>query len=110
MKSVHVSIPEPIGKAIKGDERLILRASRHIIKEKLWEMKNQMEEAKEKINLFEEKYGVNFSGFEDKIKERMFSEHEHHEDYNEWFFWKEVLKRSRKTLSMYEKLIRVEKC
>jgi len=67
-----------------------------------------MEESQEKIAHFREKYTLNFDGFEKKMKKDEFSEPIHHEDYNEWFFWKSVSDRIQKIMNTYEKSMRVE--
>lgn len=96
MQTLQITVPDEIGELIKHDKKLMIRSTRHMIKEGLWELKNQLEESREKINHFSKKYGFGFDEFEKKIKKGEFSEHIHHEDYNEWFFWKNVFERVQK--------------
>jgi len=110
MKTIQINVPSEIEELLENDEKLMVRVTRHLIKERLWELKNRMEESQEKINCFREKYGLNFDGFEKKIKKGEFSDPPHHEDYNEWFFWKSVSERIEKIMNTYEKSMRIEKC
>ncbi|OQX21346.1 MAG: hypothetical protein BWK75_03265 [Candidatus Altiarchaeales archaeon A3] len=110
MKTITVNVSGELEELMNIDEKLIVRATRHIIKERLWELKNSMEESQEKMDCFREKYALNFDGFEKKIKKGEFSEPLQHEDYNEWFFWKSVSERIQKIMNTYGKFIRIEKC
>jgi len=74
MKTIQINIPSEIEELLKTDEKLVVRVTRHIIKERLWELKNSMEESQEKIAHFREKYTPNFDGFEKKMKKDEFSD------------------------------------
>ncbi len=53
-------------------------------------------EAEAHVRYFEEKYGVSFERFEEKLLADL-DTYEAHEDYNIWFFWREVLHMARRT-------------
>jgi len=93
METIQINVPTGIGQLLENDKKLMIRATRHVIKERLWELKNRLEESQVKINEFRKKYGIDFNEFEKNITKGELSGASHHEDYNEWFFWENVSER-----------------
>ncbi len=87
-EEVRVKVPSEFSELLDDSvlERTVLRS---LAKKRLNELKEERKEAEEHIEEFEEKYGMTYDGFEDKIKSEDVGKEEI-EDYNEWSFWVQV--------------------
>ncbi|MFQ6119088.1 MAG: hypothetical protein ACE5KE_04265 [Methanosarcinales archaeon] len=103
MKTISLEVPNAVYELIK-DERdiMLLKSLRNITKERIHEIEKELQKIENKVLQFEEKYGMEFSDFEKKIESGEFLEPEHHEDYNEWFFWIETKNRKNNILKRYK--------
>ena len=73
MEVVELSLPAEIGHLLENDKKLMIRSTRHMIKERLLELNNSLEESQEKIEEFKKKYSTDFHSFEKKIKNAEFT-------------------------------------
>jgi len=76
---------------------------RHYARYRVREIEKEMERAEGRLKYFEEKYGTDFEDFESRIVGET-EDPEVHEDYNTWFYWRELLGRHRETVSKYSKI------
>lgn len=82
MEEIRVRVPEGYGDLL-ADETIQRGAIRSLAKKRLEELKADREEARQRIEEFEEKHGISFEEFEEGLPD----DQESHEEYNEWYFW-----------------------
>ena len=92
--------------SIVGEEYIIVSGDllRKILEEKICELEKIVVEAKQKIGVFESKYGMSFGEFEERMKEGEFLDWQSHNDYIEWFFWHRVLEETRRKIEALKKV------
>ena len=61
------------------------------------QIKTEIAESEEQVRHFEENYGVSLDHFEKNLGDS--ETYQAHEDYNDWFYWREVLDRNRQLLN-----------
>jgi len=86
--------------SIVGEEYIVVSGDllKKILEEKICELEKMVVEARQKIGIFESKYGMSLEEFEEKMREGEFLDWQSHSDYVEWFFWDRVLKETERRI------------
>lgn len=100
MTQMTVTIPKPLaGLSAAEREELIREGLQEAVQARIRQLKGEITESSEHIRQFEEKYGLPLEQFEKQLDPESLQAHE---DYNDWFFWHEVLERNQKALAELE--------
>lgn len=95
MEQIELRVPKAIESLTSDErERLMRTALRIAAKQRARELTKESREALARIHRYERKYGVALAEFERK-KLRALNTVQAHEDYNDWFFWTQVLARAK---------------
>ena len=86
--------------SIVGEEYITVSGDllKKILEEKICELEKIVIEAKQKIRIFESKYGMSLEEFEKKMEKGEFLDWQSHNDYIEWYFWQRVLDETNKKI------------
>jgi len=86
--------------SIVGEEYITISGDllKKILEEKICELEKIVIEAKQKIGIFESKYGMSLEEFEKKMEKGEFLDWQSHNDYIEWYFWHRVLEETRRKI------------
>jgi hypothetical protein len=91
MQQIELSVPKAIEILVDDErERLLRTALRIAARQRAHELVKERREALTHIHRYERKYSASFATFE-RRKLRALSSTQAHEDYNDWFFWTQVL-------------------
>ena len=71
---------------------------------RMQQLEREIEECKGRISSFETKYGMTFQEFESGLLQKD-DALQVHEDYNDWFYWKQVLEEKNNFLPSFSYLI-----
>ncbi len=85
-------------------ERLLRAGIYEAAQARIHELRKEISECERHIREFERRYGVSFSEFEEKILPEAHA-FAIHDDYNDWYYWEEILAEKKRLL---EELERVE--
>lgn len=103
MNTIQVRVPKAIGQLVEGEQDRLLRvALRMAVKTRAKELMQAQREATANVRRMEKKYGMPFNAFEKKLG--AMNTAQAHEDYNDWFFWVNVLDRVENARNAMEKL------
>lgn len=103
MNTIQVRVPKAIEQLVEGEQERLLRvALRMAAKARAKELTQAEREALSNVRRMEKKYGVAFKAFEKKLG--TMNTVQAHEDYNDWFFWMNVLERVQNARTAMEKL------
>ena len=104
MNTIELQIPSPLHSLV-GEERdrLMRSALRTVARQRVGELEEDRTEARQHVRRFEKKYGTAFADFEAQLLPTLATA-EAHEDYNEWFFWTQVLARAEKALEAMKEM------
>jgi broad specificity phosphatase PhoE len=95
MEEIRVTVPDGFADLI-ADETIERGALRSLAKKRLAELEADREEAERHVGEFEDEYGMDFEEFEGEFEDD--ATKEAHEDYNEWYFWRETRERTTKRI------------
>jgi len=95
MEEIRVTVPDGFADLI-ADETIERGALRSLAKKRLAELEADREEAERRVGEFEDEYGMDFEEFEGEFEDD--ATKEAHEDYNEWYFWRETRERTTKRI------------
>ncbi len=86
--------------SVVGEEYITISGDllKKILEEKICELEKIVIEAKQKIRIFESKYGMSLEEFEKKMEKGEFLDWQSHNDYIEWYFWQRVLDETNKKI------------
>lgn len=102
--TVKIDIPGTLYRIYDTERNTFLvQGLRHYARYRASELEKEMEHAESRLKYFEEKYGTDFEDFEARIVAGT-EDPKVHEDYNTWFYWRELLGRHRDTISKYRKI------
>ena len=97
MMQMTVNIPKALAAlSLAEREELIREGLYEAVQMRIRQIKVEIAESKEHVGHFEEKHGVSLEQFEKQLGHS--ETHQAHEDYNDWFFWSEVLNKNRQLL------------
>lgn len=98
MTQMTVNIPKVLA-ALSPKERegLIREGIYEAVQTRIRQIKADIAESEKQVSSFEEKYGVSLEQFEKRLGDS--DSVQAHEDYNDWFFWSEVLNKNRRLLN-----------
>lgn len=100
---MNVNIPKALATLSPVDrDNLIREGLYEAVQARIRQLKANIAESESHIRHFTEKYGVSLEQFEAKSLTDL-DTHEAHEDYNDWFFWSEVLSKNQQLLSEIQK-------
>jgi len=103
MNTIQVRVPKAIEQLVEGEQDRLLRvALRMAAKTRAKELTRAQREASAKVRRLERKYGMTFNAFEKKFG--AMNTAQAHEDYNDWFFWVNVLERVQSARAAMAKL------
>lgn len=103
MNTIQVRVPKAIEQLVEGEQDRLLRvALRMAAKTRAKELTQAQREASANVRRLEKKYGTTFNAFEKKLG--AMNTAQAHEDYNDWFFWLNVLERVENARNAMEKL------
>lgn len=103
MMQMNVNIPKVLAALSPADRDDLIREGLYeAVQARIRRIKADIAESEGHVRHFEEKYGVSFEQFEAKLLADL-DTHEAHEDYNDWFFWTEVLSKNQQLLSEIQK-------
>lgn len=88
MDEIRIKVPEGYGDLL-ADEVVQRGTIRSLAKQRLRELRADRNEARQRIEEFEERYDLSFEEFETRLPD----DREAHEDYNEWYFWVQTERR-----------------
>ena len=91
MEEIRVTIPDGFADLI-ADETIERGALRSLARKRLAELEADGEEAERHVGEFEDEYAMEFEEFESEFEDD--ATKETHEDYNEWYFWRETRERT----------------
>ena len=91
MEEIRVTVPDGFADLI-ADETVERGALRSLAKKRLAELEADREEAERHVGEFEDEYAMEFEEFESEFEDD--ATKEIHEDYNEWYFWRETRERT----------------
>lgn len=98
MRVIQVQVPEVFGDLYEPEKKRVLHSAfRQYARQRVNELRAEMNEAEEHIRKFEAQYGVTFAVFEKSVLPTL-SSADAHDDYNSWSFWEAVRNRQRETL------------
>lgn len=98
MTQVTVELPEFLAKLPPAErESLIVAGIYEAARTRQREAEKEIDEANEHLQRFQNRYGMSFDQFESEYLAGNDSI-QAHEDYNDWFFWSQVLERNRTLL------------
>lgn len=102
--TVKIDIPHTLYRIYDTERNAFLvQGLRHYARYRVREIEKEIEHAEAQLKYYEEKYGTGFEDFESRIVAET-KDPEVHEDYNTWFYWRELLSRHRETVSKYSKI------
>ena len=97
MTQMTVTIPKALaGMSAAEREALIREGLQEAVQARIRQIKTEIAESGEHIRRFEAKYGLPLEQFEKQLDAESMAAHE---DYNEWFFWQNVLERNQQALA-----------
>ena len=100
---MNVNIPKALATLSPVDRDDLIREGLYeAVQARIRRLKANIAESEGRVHHFVEKYGVSFEQFEKKLLADL-DTHEAHEDYNDWFFWSEVLRENQQLLSEIQK-------
>jgi hypothetical protein len=103
MMQMNVNIPKVLAVLSPADRDDLIREGLYeAVQARIRRIKADIVESESHVHHFEEKYGVSFDQFEAKTLADL-DTHEAHEDYNDWFFWTEVLSKNQHLLDEIQK-------
>ncbi|TAH53053.1 MAG: hypothetical protein EYC68_05180 [Chloroflexota bacterium] len=103
MNTIQVRVPKAIEQLVEGEQDRLLRvALRMAAKTRAKELTQAQREASANVRRLEKKYGMTFNAFEKKLG--AMNTAQAHEDYNDWFFWLNVLERVQNARAAMAKL------
>jgi septation ring formation regulator EzrA len=98
MTQMTVNIPKVLASlSPKEREGLIREGVYEAVQTRIRQIKAEITESEKQVSSFEEKYGISLEQFEKRLGNS--ESFQAHEDYNDWFFWSEVLNKNRRMLS-----------
>ncbi len=98
MTQMTVNIPKVLAALSPGErEGLIREGLFEAVQTRIRQIKAEIAESEKYVRAFEEKHGVSLEQFEKQLGNS--ETYQAHEDYNDWFFWSEVLIKNRRLLS-----------
>ncbi|MCP4421237.1 MAG: hypothetical protein GY805_31890 [Chloroflexi bacterium] len=96
---MNVEIPKALAALSPSDRANLVREGLYeAVQARIRSLKADIVECEAHLHHFTEKYEVSFEQFETTMLADL-DTHEAHEDYNDWFFWMEVLHNNRQLLS-----------
>ncbi len=91
MAEVTIKIPDDIKELVTDtDEVFYVEALREVARRKMSQMRNQIEELKERVSAFENKYGKKYEDFSKSVPDTI----EGHDDWIEWSYLDRVTNES----------------
>jgi len=108
MGHVDLQVPKSV-ELLVGEERdrLLRAALRIAAKQRARELEKEQREALTHIRRYERKYGMPLAKFE-RVQLRKLDTVQAHEDYNDWFFWANVLERAERATSALKNMETIE--
>ena len=98
--TVKIDMPDTLYRIYDTERNSFLaQGLRHYAKYRVRELKREIEHAESQLKYYKEKYGTDFEDFETRIVAKT-EDPEVHEDYNTWFYWRELLSRHKDTISI----------
>jgi hypothetical protein len=98
MAQLTIEVPDIFVDMPQQEQELLIRAGLYQATQGLVEwLKKEVTEGYQQIKRFEERYGVTFARFEAELLPTLDS-FEAHDDYNDWFFWQNVLNERQRLL------------
>lgn len=93
-----VTIPKALAALSPAEREELMRAGLYeAVQARIRQIKSEIAESKEHSHRFESKYGKSLEELSKELDS--IETHKAHEDYNDWFFWNEVLHRNLKSLA-----------
>ena len=101
LKKIELEVPDIIYELPEKEKnKLISSVFVNSIKERLEALKDEANEAKEKITKYQNKYSVDLESFEKEgLKDN--SSLDEHDEYMDWYFWQKVYDESNKLVGRY---------
>ena len=98
MMQMTVNVPKALAALSPAErEELIREGLYEAVQTRIRQVKAEIAESEEHVRRFEEKYGVSLEQFEKNLGDS--ETYQAHDDYNDWFYWCEVLDRNRQLLN-----------
>ena len=99
MSQMVVEIPNLLANLPSRERNRLIRGGLYeATRVRIRQLKKEIAESKKHIQIFEERYGFSFVQFETETLPTL-DTFQAHEDYNDWFFWQNVLTENEHLLS-----------
>lgn len=91
MTQITIELPDSLAKLPPQERELLIRAGlQEAMRARRRELEREVERAQQQIAHFESQYGMSLAQFETELLPTLETP-QIHEDYNDWFFWQNVL-------------------
>lgn len=94
MSQITIELPDVLAHLPATERNMLIQAGvKEAVRARVDEIRQEIANAEERIQRFVARYGMTFQEFEAHYinTEQSF---QIHEDYNDWFFWQQVLERN----------------
>jgi hypothetical protein len=105
MTQVTIKVPHKLATLPLAEQDSLLRAGLfEAVRSRMRQLASEIEESKQHIEQYEKKYGISLSQFEvEQLPE--LDTLQAHEDYNDWFFWRETLRQNQQIMNELQKAV-----
>ena len=104
MSQIVLKIPDLLADLPSRERNRLIRGGLYeATRARVLQLGKEITESKKQIQNFEERYGVSFAQFEKDMLPTL-DTLQAHEEYNDWFFWQNVLTENEQLLSEIKRI------